>query len=185
MVPPVLRGPFTVETYRRLGELGILREDDRVELIDGQVVEMTPIGDRHASCVRRLLDVFSRDAREVAITDVQNPVVLGPHDSPQPDIVLLTRRPGGYPRHPRAPDILLLIEVADTSLSYDRETKIPRYAQAGIPEAWLVDLVAETISVFRRPGPNAYGDIVTVRRGEILRPLLLPEVALTADEILA
>ena len=185
MASPVLRGPFTVETYRRLGELGILREDDRVELIDGQVVAMTPIGDRHASCVRRLLDVFSRDARELAITDVQNPVVLGPNDSPQPDVVLLTRRPGGYPRHPRPPDILLVIEVADTSLSYDRDTKIPLYAQAGIPEAWLVDLVAENITVYRRPVPDGYSETASVARGELLRPLLLAGVTITADEILS
>lgn len=184
MAPPVLRGPFTVESYQRLGELGILGEDDRVELIAGQVVAMTPIGDRHASCVRRLHDLFARQALELAIIDVQNPVVLGRHDAPQPDLAVLKRRADGYPRHPRARDILLVIEVADTTLAYDRDVKIPRYAAAAIPEVWLVDLVADAISVYRGPQPDGYRDVVTVPRGETLRPLLLPGVAITAAEIL-
>jgi Uma2 family endonuclease len=120
----VLRGPFTVESYQRLAELGVLREDDRVELIAGQVVRMTPIGDRHASCVRRLSRLFSRHALELAIIDEQNPAVLGRHDAPQPDLALLKPRAAtvresfrdGYPRHPRSADILLVIEVADTTL---------------------------------------------------------------------
>src|SRR5438876_10314467 len=112
-----LKGPFTVDTYQRLGELGILGEDDRVELIDGQVVEMTPIGDRHASCVRRLINLFAPNLRDVAVLDAQNPIVLGSHDSPQPDLTLLHRRLGGYATHPRAADVLLVVEVADTSLS--------------------------------------------------------------------
>ena len=187
MAPPVLRGPFTVETYRRLGELGILREDDRVELIDGQVVEMTPIGPDHGSCVNRLTALFAPlGSRQMATLGVQNPLVLTERHAPQPDIALLRYRKDGYrAKHPGPADTLLVIEVADTSLAYDRDTKIPLYAQAGIPEVWLVDLFAEMISVFRRPGPDAYGEVVTVRRGEILRPLLLPDVALTANEILA
>ena len=117
---------------------------------------------------------------------MQNPLVLNERQAPQPDIALLRYRKDGYrAKDPSPADTLLVIEVADTSLAYDRDTKIPLYAQAGIPEAWLVDLFAETISVFRRPGPDAYGDIVTVRRGEILRPLLLRDVALSADDILA
>ena len=180
----VLRGPFTVESYQRLAELGALGEDDRVELIAGQVVAMTPIGDRHASCVRRLHDLFARHALELAIIDVQNPVVLGRHDAPQPDLAVLKRRADGYPRHPRARDILLVIEVADTTLAYDRDVKIPLYATAGIPEAWLVALGAASISVYRGPAPDGYSDVVTVTRGETLRPLLLPGVAIGTDDIL-
>ena len=180
----VLRGPFTVESYQRLAELGVLGEDDRVELIAGQVVAMTPIGDRHASCVRRSHDLFARHALELAIIDVQNPVVLGRHDAPQPDLALLKRRADGYPRHPRARDILLVIEVADTTLAYDRDVKIPLYAGAGIPEAWLVDLGADAITVYREPGRDAYREVITVSRGDTLRPLLLPGVAIAAVEIL-
>ncbi len=115
-------------------------EDDRVELIDGQVVEMSPIGDRHASCVRRLNGLFARQLLDVAVIDVQNPVVLGRRDAPQPDVTLLVPRADAYPHHPRAQDILLVIEVADTTVAYDRDVKLPLYARVGIPEAWLVDL---------------------------------------------
>src|ERR1700694_2937212 len=97
----LLKGPFTVDTYQRLAELGVLREDDRVELIDGQVVAMTPIGDRHASCVRRLNRLFARHVLAVAIVDVQNTVVLGEHDAPQPDLALLKPRADAYRKHPR------------------------------------------------------------------------------------
>ena len=180
----VLPGPFTVESYQRLAELGILPEDARVELIDGQVVEMTPIGDRHASCVRRLLDWFAHHALERAIIDVQNSVVLGATTAPQPDLVLLHRRVDRYPQHPRPRDILLVIEVADTTLAYDRDVKMPLYARTGIPEAWLVDLVAGAITVYREPGPEGYRDVVTVTRNDTLRPRFLPDAAITAAEIL-
>jgi len=185
MAVRLLPGPFTVDAYHRLAELGILDEDDRVELLDGQIVEMTPIGGAHAACVIRLTNLLSRrSARDISVS-VQNPVVLAERWEPQPDIAVL-RRPGGAAGAwlPNAQDVLLIIEVADTSLERDRDLKIPRYAAAGIPEAWLVDLVGDAISVCRRPGPDGYGEIVTVSRGQPLRPLLLPGVALTADEIL-
>jgi Uma2 family endonuclease len=184
MAVRLLKGPFTVDAYQRLAELGVLREDDRVELIDGQVVEMTPIGDRHASCVRRLSRLFSRHLLEVAIIDVQNPVVLGEHDAPQPDVTLLKPREDAYPRHPRGPDMLLVIEVADSSLAYDRDVKIPLYARAGIPEAWLVDLAADRIQVYRDPAGGEYASVRLVSRGDTITLLHLPNLTLAADEIL-
>lgn len=184
MAPPLLKGPFTVDTYQRLAELGVLGEDERVELIAGQVVAMTPIGDRHASCVRRVHDLFARRALELAIIDVQNPVVLGPHDAPQPDLAVLKRRADGYPRHPRARDILLVIEVADTTLAYDRDVKIPLYARAAIPEVWLVNLPADRIDVYRQPVAGRYASVRGVSRGERLSPLRLPDITIEAAEIL-
>ena len=184
MVLPVLRGPFTVESYQRLAELGVLGENDRVELIDGQVVEMTPIGDRHASCVRRLYDWFAHHALALAIIDVQNPVVLGANNAPQPDLALLKRRADGYRQHPRARDVLLVIEVADTTLAYDRDVKIPLYARAGIPEAWLVNLPADRIDVYREPVAGKYAAVRTASRGETLSPLRFPNVILRIDVIL-
>lgn len=185
MAPPLLKGPFTVDAYRRLGEMGILREDDRVELIDGQVVEMTPIGPAHGSCVNRLNTLFAPLAGREATLSVQNPLVLDEHHEPQPDFAVLRHRDDGYrSRHPGPADVLLVIEVADTSLAYDRDVKIPLYARAGIPEAWLVNLVADAISVYRGPGPEGYTDIVTVARGETLRPFLPAGVTITADAIL-
>ena len=185
MAVRLLPGPFTVDAYHRLAELGILDEDDRVELLDGQIVEMTPIGGAHAACVIRLTDLLSRrSARDISVS-VQNPVVLAERWEPQPDIAVL-RRPGGAAGAwlPNAQDVLLIIEVADTSLERDRDLKIPRYAAAGIPEAWLVDLVGDAISVCRQPGSDGYAEIVSVTRAETLRPLLLPGVAIAVDEIL-
>jgi len=184
MVLPVLRGPFTVESYQRLAELGVFGVDERVELIEGQVVEMTPIGDRHASCVRRLHDWFARHAIELAIIDVQNTVVLGHRNAPQPDLALLKRRADAYPQHPRARDILLVIEVADTTLAYDRDVKGPLYARAGIPEFWLVNLPADRVDVHRQPRAERYADVRAVSRGETLSPLRLPNVTLGTDDIL-
>jgi len=183
MAPHLLRGPFTVDSYQRLAELGVLRENDRVELIAGQVVEMSPIGDRHASCVRRLIRLFSRSAREAAIVDVQNPVVLGEHDAPQPDVVLLKPRSDAYRRHPRGADILLVIEVADTTLAYDRDIKLPLYARAGIPEAWIVDVAANRIHVYRDPVAGQYASAGTVARGDVVTPLQVKNVTIGVDEI--
>ncbi len=180
----LLRGPFTVDSYQRLAELGVLRDNDRVELIAGQVVEMSPIGDRHASCVRRLNRLFSQSLVGAAIVDVQNPVVLGEHDAPQPDVVLLKPRSDAYPRHPRGTDILLVIEVADTTLAYDRDIKMPLYARAGIPEAWVIDLAADRIHVYRDPVAGQYASTRTASRGDVLTPLQLANVTLAVGEIL-
>ena len=180
----LLKGPFTVDAYQRLAELGVLREDDRVELIDGQVVEMSPIGGPHASCVRRLNHLFGRHRLEGAMIDVQNPVVLDDHSAPQPDLALLKLRPDGYPEHPRATDTLLIIEVADTSLAYDRDVKMALYARAGIPEAWLVDLPADRIDVYRDPVGGQYATVRSVSRGAVLTALHFPDVTLGVDEIL-
>ena len=184
MAVRLLKGPFTVDAYQRLAELGILPPDDRVELIDGQIVEMSPIGDRHASCVRRLNQLFGRRLLDVAVIDVQNPVVLGQSDAPQPDVTLLAPRADAYPQHPRAEDILLLIEVADTSLAHDRDVKIPLYARAGIPEVWLVDLTAERIEIHRAPAAGNYTDTRSASRGDTLTPLHFPDLTLSTDAIL-
>jgi len=181
----LLPGPFTVDAYHRLGELGILDEDNRVELLDGQIVEMTPIGGAHAACVIRLTDLLSRRSASDISVSVHNPLALADRWEPQPDIAVL-RRPGGPAGAwlPNPQDVLLVVEVADTALERDRDLKIPRYAVAGIPEAWLVDLVGDAISVCRRPGPDGYGEIVTVTRGQALRPLRLPGVDIAAEAIL-
>ena len=185
MAVHLLPGPFTVDTYHRLGELGILDEDDRVELLDGQIVAMTPIGGAHAACVFRLNNLLARRSPSDTGVSMQNPVVLAERWEPLPDIALL-RRPGdlGGAWLPGPQDVLLVIEVADTSLERDRDVKIPRYAAAGIPEAWLVDLAGDAVTVYREPGPDGYGEIVTVSRGETLRPLSLPGLAVGVDEIL-
>jgi Uma2 family endonuclease len=184
MAMPLTARRFTVDEYHRMGEAGVFHEDDRVELIDGQVVQMTPIGDRHASCVRRLNRLFARHLVELAVIDVQNPIVLGQHDAPQPDVTVLKPRDDAYRHHPGAADILLVIEVADTTADYDRLVKIPLYARAGIPEAWLVNLARDHIEVCRNPSGAGYTDIRTARRGETITPVAFPSVSISVDDIL-
>ncbi|MBI2403524.1 MAG: Uma2 family endonuclease [Gemmatimonadetes bacterium] len=185
MVMPLTRHRFTVDEYQRMGAAGVFREDDRVELIDGQVVQMTPIGPEHGGCVKDLARLFYLAAGDQVILGIQDPLVLGPYAAPQPDIAVLRPRREGYrTAHPGPADVLLVIEVADTSVRYDRQTKIPLYAAAGIPEAWLVDLPARRIRVYREPGPDGYNSVRTFGPGDTLTPLHLPTVTLRVNDIL-
>ncbi len=185
MAMPHAAHRFTVDEYHRMGQAGVFHEDERVELIDGQVVEMSPIGPRHAACVDRLTRQLSAHLAEHAIVRVQNPIVLGRHAAPQPDVSLLRLPIERYAvAHPEAADTLLAVEVADTSVDYDRSVKIPLYAGAGIPEAWLVNLPADLVEVFREPRRGRYTEIRTARRGETLTPLPLAGLTLQVDDIL-
>lgn len=176
---------FTVEEYHRLSQAGILGEDDRVELLEGEIIEMAPIGSRHAGTVNRLNCLFSQQVGNQAVVAVQNPIRLSAFSEPQPDLALLRPRPDFYASaHPQPTDVLLIIEVAETTASYDREIKAPLYAQAGIPELWIVDLEGDRIEVFHRPTPQGYQETHTLRRGQRLSPLLLPHISLSVDAIL-
>jgi hypothetical protein len=176
---------FTVDEYHRMGQAGVLHEDDRVELIHGQIVTMTPVGDDHLSCVNRLHRLFASLAHHDATPSVQNPVVLDQHEEPQPDFTLLRFRQDGYKaRRPGAGDALLVIEVGDSSAAYDRKTKMPLYAEAGIPEAWLVDLPDDTLEVYREPRGGRYHDVRTARRGGTVSPLAFPGLVLQVDDVL-
>jgi len=181
----VQRRLFTVEEYHRMAEAGILSEDDRVELIEGELVAMSPIGSRHAACVKRLVRLLDRAVGERAIVSVQDPIRLGRHSEPQPDVALLRYRPDFYASaHPGPEDVLLIVEVAEISADYDRTVKIPLYARHGIPEAWLVDLAKEHIEVYRQPGPEGYWETRTLRRGETLHLTALPGRTIAVEEIL-
>lgn len=179
------RWRFTLDQYHRMGETGILHEDDRVELIEGEIVEMTPIGPRHAWCVALLVQRLTLALGFRAVVWPQNPVDVLPDSEPQPDIVLLRPDSATYgTRHPEPADALLLIEVSDSSLRYDRRVKLPLYARAGVPEVWIVDLEGETIEVYLDPAAGAYRRSAVRRRGERLAPAAFPDVELTVDEIL-
>jgi Uma2 family endonuclease len=178
---------FTTEEYEQMIRAGILREDDRVELLRGEILEMAPIGLRHSACVSRLSKLLERTVGERAIVWVQNPVLLPDHSMPQPDVTLLRWRDDFYARsRPIPQDVLLLVEVADTSLVLDRTAKVPLYAQAGIPEMWLVNLIEDTIEVYRQPQGQQYARVSTVGRGQSLAFALpgMPEVSLRVDDIL-
>jgi len=176
---------FTVDEYHRMGEAGILNEDDRVELIEGEIVDMAPIGDRHISAVDRLNELFSQGLTGRVIVRVQNPVRLSDRSEPQPDIALLRRREDFYARGPAGPgETFLVVEVADSSLVYDRDFKAPLYARAGIPEFWLIDVEAGRITVFREPGPNGYGLVTSISGDESVSPLAFPEFKLAAADVI-
>jgi Uma2 family endonuclease len=168
-----------------MAKAGIIHEDDRLELIEGEIVEVSAIGSRHAGCVNGLNGTFSDRLRGRVVIGVQNPVRLGGRTEPEPDITLLRPRPDYYRRaHPVPEEVLLLIEVADTSQDYDRDTKAPLYARYGIAEYWIIDLEEDRIEVYRSPSPDGYLEVAMVERGESLHMQAFPDVALTVDEIL-
>lgn len=182
--PPTTRR-FTVDEYHRMVAAGILGEDDRVELLDGRILEMTPIGPAHAGCVKRLNRALARALGDAVTISVQDPVVLGEYAEPQADIAVLRPRTDGYGhRHPQPADVLLLVEVADTSLDRDRREKIPAYARAGIAETWLVDLAGQQVEVYRDPSPDGYRDVRRVTRDGTLTAAQVPGVRIAAGEVL-
>ena len=146
---------------------------------------MAPIGNPHAVCVTGLQHVFEQKLGERAVVRVQQPIRLLPDTEPEPDIAIVQPPPARYlSGHPSPGDVLLIIEVADTSLAYDRDTKIPRFGREAIPEAWLWDLGSEQVRVYREPGPKGYGSVQTYGRGDTLTPLAFPDVRITVDEVL-
>jgi Uma2 family endonuclease len=176
---------FTVEEYERLGEVGFFHEHDRVELLEGEIVQMAPIGVRHATCVRKVNRVFNARFAGRATVDPQNPVVLPPESEPQPDIVLLQPRPDDYlSGHPQPADVLLLVEVSDTTVTWDRNRKIPIYAAAGISEVWLADLTADAMEVYRQPEGRAYLDVAVKGRDDAVAPTAFPEEFLAVADLL-
>jgi Uma2 family endonuclease len=177
------RWRFTVHDYHRMGEAGILHEDDRVELIEGELVEMAAIGTRHFSCVNRLTRLLVMNVGDEAVVSVQNPVRLNEFTEPQPDLTLI--RPRDYRVSlPEPEDVLLLIEVSDTTLAYDRGLKLQLYARAGIKEVWIVDLPAETIEQYTDASGDGYRHVEHKRRGQSLQPAALPNVTPAVDEVL-
>jgi Uma2 family endonuclease len=181
----VLEGPFTVEDYYRLAELGILRPDDRVELINGQVVQMSPIGALHAGRVNYLTKALVTLVGDAGVVTVQNPVTLEPRSQPQPDLLIARPRAEFYGKTlPPPADVLLVIEVSDSSVEYDRDVKVPLYARTGIPEIWLCNLPGDVLEVYREPGPDGYRDIRVLRRGESVSALRLPVVTLPVADVL-
>jgi len=185
MAIEIVKHRFTVEEYHRMGEAGIFTEDDRVELIEGEILQMTPIGPRHAACVDRLTRLFSMAVGERAVVRVQSPIRVAQHTEPQPDVVLLRPRADFYQEaHPGPLDIFVVVEVSDTSAAYDRTVKLLLYARAGIPEVWLVDLEGQLVEVHRNPGPGGYQDVLQLRRGQHLAVEALPGLTFSVNDIL-
>ena len=177
----VPRHRLTVEDYHRLGGAGVLGEDDRVELLEGQLVDMSPIGPRHAFVVGMLSQILMSAVAERTWVRVQNPIVLDSESEPQPDIVLAQPPAQKYRlSHPRPDDVLLLIEVADTSFEIDSGAKLELYARAGIREFWLVDLTTDTVVVHRSPAGSRYDSVIRLTAADVLDLQALPGVPVPA-----
>ena len=171
------RHRFSVEDFHRIGDAGILAPDARVELVEGQVVDMTPIGTVHATIVSDLTRRLVLAAGSRALVWCQNPIVLDEHSEVQPDVALLQPRREAYLlRHPRPADVLLVVEVADTSLRYDQQVKVPMYARCGIPEVWLVDTTAAVLAVHRASLAQGYTQVERIALPSIVRPVAMEEI---------
>jgi Uma2 family endonuclease len=180
------RRRFTLEEYHRMGEVGIFGEKERVELIEGEIVEMSPIGSPHAGTVDRIAHVFSQRLGGRAIVRVQGPVLFADLVSePLPDVTLLIPRRDFYASgHPGPPDILLIVEVMDTTVAYDRGVKLRLYARAGVAEIWLANANARRIEDYRQPGPEGYGESRIFQEDDRLPIQAFPDVAFTTRELL-
>jgi Uma2 family endonuclease len=179
----IRRRRFTAEEYHLMGEAGIFGEGERVELIEGEVVQMNPIGSRHAACVRILTRLLGRSLDDEFFLDVQNPVKINGGLEPQPDLMVVRAR--DYKDSlPGPEDVLLLIEVSDTTLSYDRNVKLPLYAKAGIRESWIVDLAGESIERHNDPSQTGYGRMQRVGPEKTLASEALSDLILNTDSLI-
>jgi Uma2 family endonuclease len=185
MQTDVAKKLFTVDEYYRMAEVGILAPDDRVELIEGEIIQMSPIGVKHASDVDRATAVFYSKLGKRVIARVQGPVRLDDYSEPQPDISLLKPREDFYrSRQPAPEDVLLEVEVSDTTIRYDSGRKLGVYAKAGIQEYWIEDLNRDVLLVFRDPEGRRYKTQLTLARGESISPLAFPDVVFAVEELL-
>lgn len=181
----ISRYSFTVAEYRRMGEVGIISEDDRVELVCGEIIKMSPIGKRRAACVDALNELLRERLRRSVNVRVQNPVQLDDYSEPQPDIAVLKRRDDFYRHaHPRPEDVLVVIEVSDSTLEYDRTVKMPLYAGAEIPEAWLVNLPEERIEMYSDPAGGEYQTSRSYARGQRLQSHTLASLRVSVSKVL-
>jgi len=168
-----------------MGEVGILTERDRVELIEGELIAMSPIGSQHSGTVNTLTRRLVLAVGDRGVVAVRNPVQLDDLTEPEPDFAVLKPRPDDYRlATPRADEVLLIVEVADTSLAYDRTVKRALYARHGIPEFWIVNLTAGEVEVCRAPGGDDYASVSRVGRDGILEPALLPGVTIPVAVLL-
>jgi Uma2 family endonuclease len=181
----IIRYSFTVAEYQRMGQVGIFSEDDRVELINGEIVKISPIGEPHASCVGRLTQTLILLLRRRVIVWTQNPIVLDDYSEPQPDLAILRPRADFYRQaHPRPEDVLVVIEVSDTTLEYDRKVKVPLYASAGIPEMWLVNIPEERVEVYSDPAGGEYQTARSYARGRRLQSHTLASLRVSVSKVL-
>ncbi|MCU7244872.1 MAG: Uma2 family endonuclease [Microcystis aeruginosa WS75] len=176
---------FTVEEYEKMTTQGIIKPDEKVELIRGEIIKMSPMGTRHAAGIDRLTQLLYQKFGDLILLGVQNPIRLNNNSQPEPDLSLLIPRSDFYvAAYPCPQDIYLIIEVSDSTIDYDRNTKIPLYAEANIKEVWIINLKEECLEVYRHPLHGSYQAIQKYYRGESIFIESFPEIELTLIEIL-
>jgi Uma2 family endonuclease len=176
---------FTVDEFNRMAEVGIFGPKPRIELIEGEIIEMAPIGMRHMGCVNRATALLITRLGARAVISVQNAVVLSNYTEPQPDIVVAKPRDSYYGDKYIAPeDTFLVIEVSDTTVRYDRDRKMPLYAKAKVPEVWIENLQNDVVLVYRDPDPKGYKTALTLHRGEALTIAAFPEIQFKVEDFL-
>ncbi|MDM8560453.1 Uma2 family endonuclease [Candidatus Parabeggiatoa sp. HSG14] len=176
---------FTVEDWHKMGEIGLFSPETRVELIEGEIIEMGQIGSLHAGHVNRLNYLLNKQIKDSEIVSVQNPVILENYSEPQPDLMVLRHKAHFYSeKHPTPEDVLLLIEVSDSTLTYDRNIKRILYARHGIIEYWVVNLKDNCIEVYLNPQAQDYTLIHIIRCGEVIIPSQLPHISIAVSDIL-
>lgn len=186
MLLEIERHLFTVDRYHQMIDAGILTENDRVQLIQGDLITMSPIGIRHAACVNKLTRKLSQHLSEQAIVSVQNPIQLSDISEPEPDVALLVYRDDYYAnRLPQAADVYLIIEVSDSTLAFDRTVKLPMYAQAGIAEVWVVNLIDNAIEVYREPVAGKYTTRMRVAKNGEVTAVSFPQITFPVSDLIS
>lgn len=177
------RRPLSVIEYHKMIDAGVFHDDDRLELIEGELIQMAPISDPHIQLVNVLIHVLSPQLAGLGILSPQNPIALPPDSEPEPDITILKPECLRRVEVPRAQDVLLLIEVSATTLAYDRDVKIPLYARHAIPELWIVDQASRSVMVYCDPGQDDYRRIRSARGTDMISPTPLPQVRVSLSEL--
>jgi len=176
--------PISAEEYLRMGEAGVFAPEARLELIEGDIVEMAPIHPPHAGCVNKLTRLFVQRTGDRAVVSVQHPVIVSDRSVPQPDLAVLRPRADDYSRaHPKRSDIFLLVEVSDSTLAFDLGRKARLYARSGIAEVWVVDVNARAIHVFREPSATGYRTSLLIDAGQSVACVALPELLIEGREL--
>ncbi len=184
MAVALARQLFTVDDYYKMAETGILDSDDRVELLDGEILKMSPAGSYHSGCINTLAQHFFLNLQNLATVSIQNPVRLDAYSAPEPDVALLHYRDDHYKASlPIPEEIHLLVEVADSSLDKDLYVKIPLYAKALVPEAWIIDLSSRTVHVFRDPSDGEYQSRAIYSENDRLAPVSFPDIHLPVNTL--
>jgi Uma2 family endonuclease len=182
--PQPMRLRFSVDEYYRMIELGLLKDCEKAEIIEGELIKKMTIGDRHAAVVNLLNRFFVKNVSDYVLVSVQNPVRLSDYNEPEPDVALADLRKYDGKRHPQPAEIILIVEVSDSTLKYDRDVKLALYAEAEIPEVWIVNLPNDIIEVHQKPSVGIYQLAKIFKRGETLASEILPELSIAVNEVL-